>query len=233
MPTLNDASAVYVGDTAADRVYLGDQLVWEPNVTPTIITNIITNPSAETNMDGWAVFAGGGGVAARSRQIADGVSGPAFMRATWTTGTSGIGSGLYFGSPTFIPVTVGTTYTVSGSVRCSKSQRIVVKLEWSNASSGSISQSAVHTQVIPANAWTRLAGSATAPALAVNARASFFSDPGAGGSVWLVGDTLDVDAAMLTEGATVWDYRDGSFTSDGWAWTGTANASTSFGPGQT
>lgn len=38
MPLINTADAVYVGDTAADRVYLGDALVWE---TATAVTGLI------------------------------------------------------------------------------------------------------------------------------------------------------------------------------------------------
>lgn len=34
MPALNDAAAIYLGDTPVDRVYMGDMLVWGVPVTP-------------------------------------------------------------------------------------------------------------------------------------------------------------------------------------------------------
>jgi hypothetical protein len=45
-----------------------------------------------------------------------------------------------------------------------------------------------------------------------------------------VANTFDVDAAMVYAGDTLYNYADPS-TNVNWAWTGTANASTSIGPG--
>jgi hypothetical protein len=75
--------------------------------------------------------------------------------------------------------------------------------------------------VIPAT-WTRYSGTVTvASDLGYDLR--IILRTGA-----TIGDVISYDALMLTEGTTLYNYGDGN--TDGWAWNGTSNASTSTGP---
>lgn len=64
MALLNEADAVYLGTAAADRVYLGSTMVWEPSASglqpPTDVSATTSGTlAAPTGLDGYAV---GGGV---------------------------------------------------------------------------------------------------------------------------------------------------------------------------
>ena len=84
--------------------------------------------------------------------------------------------------------------------------------------------------MVPAGVWTRLTASGTAPSNAAKAVLWVFdAGSGTGWSTWKGGDTLDMDAAMLTLGQLL-PYFDGA-TSDTedyqYVWDGTADASPS------
>ena len=51
---------------------------------------------------------------------------------------------------------------------------------------------------------------------------------GSGDANWNPGDKLHTTGLMITQASTLYTYADGN--SPGWSWTGTPNASTSFGP---
>lgn len=67
-----------------------------------------------------------------------------------------------------IAVTVGTTYRLSGWVRCAVARSVTLKIDWKNGGGGVISSSSV-TQTLAAEEWTRFEGDAVAPATTANA----------------------------------------------------------------
>lgn len=88
-------------------------------------------------------------------------------------------------------------------------------------------QTANTVQAIPSNLWTTVSGSVTSPEGAAQATLIFSNV--ANSYNWNVGDTLDLDGAMLVQTPqTGLSYFDG--TSPGWIWNGTPNNSTSTGP---
>lgn len=83
---------------------------------------------------------------------------------------------------------------------------------------------------VPGDVWTRIAAGAVAPSGAVRAIVRVIDVDGTGWSTWKGGDTLDLDAAMLTLTAEEFPYFDGSTLPNEtyiYEWLGTAHASTS------
>lgn len=168
-----------------------------------VVTNLITNPSLETNSTGWSASLGigtrtnsGGGAVGSYYYSLQNMGGAS---ADYTTGN----------------LVAGTSYRFS----------IYLK----RPASGSVNVHGAHNSatvfdlnVSPPNSWTRydvlFTASANSPL--------FFS-------VSIVGsdNIVYMDGAMLTAGTTLHDYFDGSTTDSDpattYAWTGTAHASTS------
>lgn len=189
------------------------------------ITNLATNPSLETATTNWGNYIAGG-AATTSRQTTGGYSGNGFYRMSWTTATTAVSGGFYPFGMGAGNMTAGTTYTASVWVRSSKDQTMRPQLTFrdsANVTVGSLNGSNVS---VLANTWTRLSISGVAPANTNSALMTAYANTG--GSFWQPGDTLDGDAAMLTEGSSLATYADG--TSTDWAWNGTAHASFSTGP---
>ncbi len=73
------------------------------------------------------------------------------------------------------------------------------------------------------SSWQRVSVSFTSPANTGSIYIQYHLNSAASGiNIW-------GDAAMCTQGTTLYDYADGSYTMAGWSWTGTANNSTSTG----
>jgi hypothetical protein len=181
-------------------------------------TNLVTNPSFETNTTGWGTFQ----VGSIARSTADKFVGSASMLITY----SGL-QGVVLPS-TRTSVTGGTTLTWSFYIKdIDTSRQFRANIEWYTAVSGGsfISQATGTATTISTSSWTRLSITATAPANALGAAPAIVSN----GSV-LTGTKVYVDAAQLQTGSTATTYFDGdtpdTFTARN-SWTGTANASTS------
>lgn len=150
-------------------------------------------------------------------------SGNTFLRVPIT----GSGSSVieYTLSSTAVDSTLlpNTPYTLSAKIRPSKALVFNAQFTWTN-SSGTTQTDSPTVINATANAWTTLAitGQSATP-VTVKMRVSTAS-----GSNWANGDTLDLDSLMLTEGTTIYQYKDGSYS--GWSWTGAANNSRSAGP---
>ena len=82
------------------------------------------------------------------------------------------------------------------------------------------------TNVATNSNWSRISATGTAPAGTTVAYCLVLI--ASSGTLPSVGSQLDIDAAMLTDGSTVFTYGDGS--SPGWSWSGTQNGSISSGP---
>jgi hypothetical protein len=165
---------------------------------------------------GWLTFAqgsttsGGTGVVA---QVSDPMSGSKGARATfYTDATSGnFRIGLDVGAVGRADVTGGASYVGTIFVKPSRSQRMNAELYWMNAAGTFISLNLGTPVVCPAGSWTQLTVIADSPALAEWASIRALDVSGTGWSVWLGGDTITADAAMITLGAVPIDYFDGSF----------------------
>lgn len=183
------------------------------------VVNLATNPNATTTQ-GFGFAGASGGM---SVQASGGVSGGAFMRRSFTAAGNG---GSYFGtSTTNLGVTPGKTYTASMYVKSSKTVQQRIAIEWKDSSS--ILSSATASYVNIGTSWQRLNVTAVAPANAVRATVTVYTP----GTPWAAGDYQDLDAVMVTEGSTLYKYVDPDSSGSNWVWDGTANASTSRGPG--
>lgn len=179
-------------------------------------TNLVTNPSFETNTTGWAV-----GLGTLTRSTTYAYSG---TYSALDTVTSAGDTNIIFGP---ITVTVGTVYSFSGYCRSSVARSTRVYIAWYNGGTF-LSTSIGTTSTSSTTAFTRFSVSGTAPASANIAYVSTqnrFSQ---------IGDLHYWDAFLLETGSSLLPYFDGTYadTYTGYtlisqAWNGTANASTS------
>lgn len=193
-----------------------------------VITNMIPNPSVETNTTGY--FANAGVTLTRQLHSAFGGGIPDiateslyFLRHTY--GSVQNSSGPYFNVG--VTVVPGKTYTWSAWVRCSKVQAFTPAVQFST---GSGPANPIGDRVILApNVWTRVSLTFTVGGTWTNAAPYFYSAAGTSYSAWASGDTVDMDGLIMVEGSTALDYFDGSSNPGlyAFAWTGTAHASTS------
>ena len=193
-------------------------------------TNLCTNPSFQTNTTGWTIWAGTGGAATLSRPTSGGKEGAAYGRATWTTAASVPSAGLYTAN---VPLSGGARYTFAAWMRSSLAQKVNVGVEWKTSADAANGSNNGTVVTLAANTWTRVSLTATAPANTAKGNVTFYG--AVGGTNWSVGSTLDVDGVTIvlnqnTPGIDYTAYFDGSSTATadyGYAWTGTAHASTS------
>lgn len=188
--------------------------------TTTTRTNLIANPSFETDTTGW--FANG----STNTRVA----------GTWGTGSwvyqvvaTGTGlSGAYSSYASF-SVSAGQTFTasfyaksISGTLRT-----LQIGIAWFNAGGSQISTSTA-TQVLSTNSQ-RWSVTGTAPALATSALVTAYTT-----STGTAGDTWQIDSCLVEQASSALPYFDGTYadtytgytlTTQGWS--GTANASTS------
>jgi prepilin-type N-terminal cleavage/methylation domain-containing protein len=185
------------------------------------ITNLASNPSAESVTSDWGYWTAGG-VATFTRATSGGYSGNGFMRMVFTTAPTTGSGGLYYGDVSEV-VQVGTTYSYSGYVRTSVGKQMGACIEWYSSTPTLMSYSCGANVTTVANVWTRLSATGAAPAGTAWARITLYAN----GYAWNVGEVLDADAIMFTQSSTLYNYADGS--SPNWIWNGTVNASTSTG----
>jgi hypothetical protein len=133
--------------------------------------------------------------------------------ATTATGTSGF------------PVVAGTTYQASAYLKRNGATSRVgeVRMAFYTAAGAFISTLGTAGNFTYTTTYDRASNSIVAPATAAFA-ALYVGITGA-----TAGETFDVDALLVEDGATLGVYFDGATVETGWthAWTGTANASTS------
>ena len=197
---------------------------YAPGITTTR-TNLVTNPSLETNSTNWT-----GSSTTITRVTSDSFVGVASLQVT--PSTSGTNRGVFFAFDTSMPVTAGQQYTASVYVKNVNANVTDFRatIRWYNAAgslAGSTSPGAIQT--INSGSWTRITVTATALATAVSAHV-LVNTP----SSWTGGTSILVDAAMFEQSSTVTDYFSGAtsnvsnvdFTKT-YTWSGTANASTS------
>lgn len=180
------------------------------------ITNLVANPGLEVDGSGWQGY---------------GIS-PNISRIT-TSAHSGVGSlqlaptgSGYQGAQFYISVTPNVPDTFSAYVlRQSGSGGASIVFEWRDSSGVYISQTGNVTIPAAIGSWSRVSTTAVAPANAYYAYLIIRYTGAVANS-----DIMLIDDVMMTSGPMLYTYADGSLSSSGWAWNGTANASTSTGP---
>ena len=171
------------------------------------ITNLHTNPSAETNTTGYA----GANGTTLSRTAAAALVGANGIRAS-APANSIADSGVNLGVPAG---TAGQTVTYSVRVRAQTADTYRFSLQGAQfvGTVGSAALAAGQTTTFTYTHNITTSGAIALYVLRSNSTAVV---------------NFDVDAVMVTSGSTVYSYADGN-TAD-WAWTGTTNNSTSTGP---
>lgn len=200
----------------------------------TIYTNLVTNPQPITST-GWGNVNGTGGTTTPTLiTAAGGPAGNNARRLTWNTDTTAFGGLQWAGSAAgAIPVSASSTISLAAYVRSSKAQRLRISCQqWDSTyttSQGGVIQGP--ELEVAANTWVEMKfEAATVSATTANVRLRIENVTGTGGSFWLTNDWLEVQAATVVVAATVPQPFHGSMTDDAthdYAWTGTADASTS------
>ena len=183
------------------------------------VTNLVTNPSAETSISNFGI--NNSGLVSRTRDTLAAYSGSYGQRLTYSS------AGTFAGVGPYIQVTnlaSDKSYTGSVWIRSSSNLRYAITLERRNASGTNLGNVTGTAVSLTPNTWTRL--TAEIPATATMTQLTFCVYQIS--STAAVGDTVDIDALMLTEGTGAPSYADGS--SANWLWNGTAHSSTSTGP---
>lgn len=198
------------------------------------ITNLATNPSLETGNTGWAArWFGSGGSGTNAVSSAGAICGNVGWRKTWTVSGAYQDIGFQYSVPGVI--TPGVEYAFSVSARASFVTTHRAWVSWSNSSGSAISSdnmSVYYDATTPGQARDMTFRS-IAPAGAVSAIViwgpypTMAGQPGYNNAI-PVGATLDGDCVLVAISSRDAKYADGSTAN--WAWSGTANASTSSGP---
>lgn len=183
---------------------------------------------------GWEVVAAGDDVAVGQR-VTGGLFGQFGARLTFITDATSpdttIGMSTSDGLSAVADTAEGGVYSVSMFVRPSREQRLVLEVVWLDASGAAFSTSVGESMLVSNTTdWTRLSATLPAPVggegAALRVRAA---NDGPGYTPWLSGDSVDVDAAMVSVGV-LYPYFDGSFANTSayeYLWLGTPNASAS------
>jgi len=189
------------------------------------ITNLVLNPSAETDVATWEFNSDSGSIAT-SQSTGSAQNGTAFGRQKWTTAPSS-GVTFWIAAKAQLPTSSSATYTASGYIRTSWSGESFFMNAVPYDSTGTYQGGEVYgtPTPIPANTWTRLTATITVPSgtqyVMLRLRNQAGTLPGTNA-------TMDADAFMLTSGSQLYNYADGN--SPNWIWNGTTNESASIGP---
>lgn len=183
--------------------------------TAPTITNLLTNPSLEVDTSGYTA---GGPVAGMTR-VSGGKTG------SWSLNVTRLTAGDAYAFPALTGLGVANaTYSVSIWAKGNGTTAIDnnVFVQENGGSYRALGSALIPSGTVIPSTWTRYSTTFTNPSdvianLRIILRTGITN-----------GDTFSYDSIILTTGSTSYDYADGS--TSGWAWTGTANASTSSGP---
>ena len=190
--------------------------------TVTVRTNLCTNPRVGVDLS--TIGATSSGAAPTlSRVATGGPTGTAtFARAT--AGGALTHMQVSWGGAGTNLVTPALRYTASGWMRSSLAATVKLFLEFYDAGNV-ILGSVTFIGSISANVWTRYSVDGTAPAGSVRAVIYF-----RGEAAYVLDSTLDATAVLVEQSPVLGTYLDGATPAGGdftYAWTGTADASTS------
>jgi hypothetical protein len=192
------------------------------------ITNRATNPKAASAATGYAAVPGTGGTATGVRNAAAGYTGaPGFFRTSWTVATTALSGG---GSYTQTGLAAATQYSHLLAVRASKTQTVKLAAQYQNASAVNVGAAVSGPAVaLVANTWTLIKVEGATSGAAVD-RVVLTAAATTGGTFWANTDTFDIGFVTIITGPTAASPFDGSNVNAAsiiYAWTGTADASTS------
>ena len=197
---------------------------YQPAGATTTRTNLITNPSLETNTTNYV--GASGSTIARSTDFA--YAGSYSLQVTVTAG-GGTNRGLRINTVSRISVNPSLSYTFSIYGRNVNAVGTYAALVRYYDASGTFISTNIGTSSIIPSSWTRYHVTFTPPANAVTADFSFIST-----NVESTGAVFYADAALLEQSATLGDYFSGSTpnintggVTKTYAWSGTSDASTS------
>jgi hypothetical protein len=188
-------------------------------------TNFATNPSAATAVTNFAAVPGTGGTAACAYNSGAGYAGNGFARTTWSVATTAVSGGVSY---TQTGLAAATQYACQMWVRSSKTQSVALTAAFQTSGAVMVNTVVGATVALSANAWAQVTVIGTSGA-AVD-RVVVTAQAATGGVLWASADIFDADAVLVEAAATIGTYFDGSTNPLGnrkYAWTGTANASTS------
>jgi prepilin-type N-terminal cleavage/methylation domain-containing protein len=188
------------------------------------VTNLLTDPSAEGSRSGWLTSSWGtSGAGTTTYPTTGAYHNTSHFRMTWSTASTG--GEPYMRTTASSGITAGQTYTCSAYGRTSWAAQVSPRVvfysgggTWLTSTNGTLAASGP--------SWARYSVSSTAPASAVGLYCLYVIQSGSPNAA--LGATFDIDAAMVTEGSTLFGYADGSSTD--WVWNGSPNGSTSTGP---
>ena len=197
------------------------------NNTPSANTcaiNLVANPALAIGSTSWSLYGGAGGTVsgALDSTVTSGFPVQTSYVETWSVACTD-GKGGFFYAP--VQVDAGNTYGVSVYAQSSVTRKLTLRIDVKNSTGGTITSVSGPSVAVTAGVSARLSQTIVTPAAAATLTVSL---QGAGDVNWKVGDTLRASGLMVTEGSNLYNYADGN--SPGWNWTGTPNASTSFGP---
>lgn len=192
----------------------------------TVRTNLALNPRPN-GTNNWLAYAGTGATSTVTNPSTGGPTGSYYLRQTWTVAASA-GDGNWGTDAGTRPVLVaGTVYTTSVWIRSSVARSVQMYVHMLTSGASVIASYGSGAVSLAANTWTQISvANITAPALTTQANVEVRNQ----GANFAVGNTYDVALELLEAAASVGTYFDGSSTSGGgvtYAWTGTANASSS------
>jgi hypothetical protein len=186
-------------------------------------TNLITNPSLETNTTSWS---GASVTLSRSTSYAK-YGSNSLKGVVATTGTNRYIDFLN----TAVPIISGQTYTYSCWVYLPTTNTADISLTlqaypWNATGFGAGIN--LNTQTVTRGTWTRFSGTFTPVNAGGGTPATSCLFRVINSASWAAGQEIYIDGALLEQSSTLGDYFDGSSTVPiGCAWTGTANASSS------
>lgn len=175
-------------------------------------TNLITNPSFETDTSGWSPSM----LASISRSTAQAYTGTASLAL------SAVEGGTLYAMHSGVTVSAGLDYTASAYVKSSVARSAHAVIKWYNGTTY-LSETTGTTVATSTSAWARFSVTGTAPSGATVAKAVLYAGS-TGGQ-----EPHYFDAVLMEQASSAGTYFDGSSTGTGktYAWSGTANNSSS------
>lgn len=187
-------------------------------------TNRATNPNVAVDATNWSAVAGTGGTASGARNSGAGYDGAAgFYRVSWTVATTAASGGFNYLQT---GLSAATAYTHSVYVKASKAITVTLSAQYQTAASANVNMVTGTAVALTANTWTMVTVTGTSGASVDRVVLSAAATSG----LWANGDTLDGDCLLIETGSILAGFFDGSYVDSAgvdYAWTGTADASTS------
>lgn len=218
MEVANPSTGAYPWTGSGGGVYFREATVAKAATSGalgTLRTNLVPNPSFETNTTNWS--AGVNTTLGRNTSVA--------AVGTASLAITAVAAGTFEAVSNTIAVTGTTNYAVQARFRAGTTGRTVrLSVQFNDATSHVISTPVLASGTDTTSGWTTLSGIVTSPGTATAMRVRLVAE---GGSI---GDVQYIDAVMVEQANSVGTYFDGSTAAAGgftYAWTGTAHASTS------